>query len=914
MLLRRMKSRTKVLLAIAIVWAAVWVLGQVATLYPDYLWFRSMGYEDVFVTELVSRVVIGVAVFLLTVLWLAGHTYAAGKLSPGRWFTVRGLPVEVTPLVIQRLLRVAAAVAILLLGLWFAHDYADRWFLFQQFLNATGFHWTDPVLGYDAGFYVFTLPVLEALKNFILALAALGLAGAGAAYFFGGGIGMPFARITRPASIHLSVLGAILLAGLAFGYWLDRFALMHSARGTVFGIGYVDDKVRLLACYVMTAVCVLAAVLALWSGLRMRPKVAVSGLLLVAGLHVVLVGLAPASMQRFNVIPNELHLEQEYLRHNIRATRYAYGLDEVEVREFPATGDLTLKDLQSEPGTLDNVRLWDWRVLGPTYQQLQGLRPYYRFPSVAVDRYHVDGRYRQVHVAARELDPALLPAQSRTWVNFHLAYTHGYGLCMSPVNAVTRKGLPEMWVQNIPPEATVPIDLPRAGIYFGELTDDYVLVQTREDEFDYPTQAGSSPTQYAGKAGVPVNSLLRRLLFSYYLGDWNILLTSSLTDETRILWRRNIRQMVRRLAPFLAYDGDVYPVIDQGRTVWVLDAYTTSDLFPYATVLPADRTSIGKPINYIRNSVKVTVDAYDGAATFYVADMGDPLILVARSVFPTLFRDLSEMPESLRAHMRYPIDLFDVQAAQYQAYHMTDPQVFYNKEDLWQRPTEVYGDMTQPVDSYYIIMTLPGEKQPEYLLMLPFTPARKGNMVGWMAGRCDGANYGKLFVYRFPRDRLSLGPIQVEASIDQDQAISPQISLWHQHGSRVVRGNVLVIPVKGSILYVEPLYLRSEKAEFPELTRVIAVYQDRVVMRETLGEALAAALGEPGTATPVGPEKPGPEPRQDPKAMAQRAWQLFEQAVRQRRDGDWAGYGETMKQLGEILERMAGQRPEPPAP
>ena len=906
------RKALKVALVVALVWVAWWAVGQLIALYPEYLWFESMGFQQVFMTELESKVALGVSVFFLTVAWLAGNAYLAERRAPGRFVSIKGIPIEITRPIVKKLLRLAFGVVLVLVAFELADDAAGQWFQVQQCLHARSFQRPDPILGYDAGFYVFTLPVLAAVKNYILTMGILGLIVSVVAYFFGGAIASPFGAVTRPAALHLGLLAALVFAAAGFGYWLDRFSLLSSSRGFVFGVGYVDDKIRLPLYWVMMAICLASVVLVLVGALRLRLKPIFWSVGLLVGGHLVLIGGFPAGMQQFEVLPNELQVERPYIANNLDATQFAYGLKNVEVREFPAASGLTLQDLHAVAGTYDNIRLWDWRVLEATYTQLQALRPYYRFPHVDVDRYQVEGKYRQVHVAARELEESRLPGPSQTWVNFHLVYTHGYGLVMSPVNAVTvRGGLPQMWMDNIPVKTTVPIDLKRAGIYFGEMTDDYIFVRTSQDEFDYPTQAGSSATQYDGKSGVPLNSLGRRVLMALYFGDWNILLTGSFGDETRVLWRRNIRKMVRRIAPFLKYDKDAYPVIDQGRMVWILDAYTTADRFPYSTAAARDEglpLYPGAEINYIRNSVKVAIDAYDGSPTFYVADPNDPLIRTARGIFPTLFRDLADMPPSLRAHVRYPPDLFDIQAGLFRAYHVTDPEVFYNNVDLWQRPNESYGQMVHPVASYYMIMTLPEETQPEYVLMLPFTPNGKNNMAGWMAGRCDGEHYGKLLVYRFPRDRTILGPIQVEASIDQDQTISPQLSLWNQHGSRVVRGNLMVIPVRDAILYVEPLYLKSEKAEFPELTRVIAVYGDRVAMCDTLDEALAAVLAG-GAARP---EKPGPEEKPTPaatpglKALAERARALFDKAQAQSRAGDWAAYGESLKELGKVLEEMTG--------
>ena len=884
-----------------------WAAAKVLTLYADYLWFDSLTYGSVFTTELWAKVTLGVCTFLITALWLAGHVVLATQLSPTHGFQIKGLPWVLSGQKIRRVLHLAAVVFGVVVGFGFAQGAAAHWYEVLQFLDRAPFGWSDPVLGHDAQVYVFVLPILGQLKAYVIAMAVFGAIGAAATYFISGAIGWQYARITRAATTHLAALVAMLLIAVALGYWLDRYDLLLSSRGTVFGAGYVDVHVRLPVFAFMAGASVVAAVVVLAAGIRMKPKVAGVAVGLLVAVHFIAVWSYPTFQQRFDVDPNELEREMPYLEHNIKATRFAFGLADVDVREFPAGGSLTPEAVQAERGTVDNIRLWDWRALKPTYQEIQGLRTYYRFNGVDIDRYHVGGEYRQVSLAVRELEQTLLQEKSRTWVNLHLQYTHGYGLCMSPVNAVTESGMPELWIRDIPPHATGPLAepnqevMPNPAVYFGESTQNYVFVRTDEKEFDYPGKDKNFYTRYKGRAGVALNSWARRLLFAYYFGDWNILLTDSFTPETRVLWARRVHARVRRLAGrFLQLDQDAYPVISNGRLVWVIDAYTRTDRFPYSA--PAGSARVRT--NYIRNAVKVAVDAYDGSVTFYVADPKDAVVQVARRIFPDLFRDLSEMPESLRAHLRYPIDLLDIQAGQYLTYHMTDPRVFYNREDLWQRPSEQYGGQTLSVKAYYIIMTLPGETEPEYLLMLPFTPRGKDNMVGWMAGRCDGEQYGKLLVYQFPKDRLVLGPRQIEANIDKNDAISQQITLWGQKGSRVIRGNLLVIPIRDAVLYVEPLYLDSEQTRFPELKRVIVASKDRVAMRETLDEALAAVFG--AAPTPGKPTTPPPD-TVAPSAQGKRAHELFEKAQQQLRQGDWAAYGKTMQELGRLLQDMAGE-------
>jgi len=900
-----MTKRARLILGIIIALAVLATAGRIAVLYADYLWFDRLGFASVFTTELWTKVALAVGVFAATGLWLAGHAYLASRLSPGAsYLQIRGLPWVVSGPQLMRIVKMIGAAAILVVSLGFAQGATGFWYETLQFLHRQSFGWADPLLGKDASFYVFILPVLEPLRGYVMAMAVFGAIAAGAAYFVGGALGGLFGRATRPAMIHLSLLAALLLAAVAFGYWLDRFDLMLSSRGAVFGAGYADVEARLPMLGVMQIASLTAAVLVVAAAVRRNLKAAGAVLLLLVLLHGATIWSYPSLVQRFNVEPNELVRETPYLENNIRATRFAFGLADVEVRPFSGTGKLTLKQVEETPGTVENVRIWDWRVLLETYNQIESLRPYYHFNNVDTDRYVVDGGYRQVTLAVRELETMLLNRDSRTWVNLHLLYTHGFGLVMSPVNEVTSEGLPDLWIRNIPPQSRVGIPIRRPEIYFGELTHDYIFTGTTQKEFDYPLGEENRYAEYRGKAGVPVDSFWRRLLFAYYFGDFNIIMTDSFTPQTRVLWARPVKECASRVAPFLKFDDDPYPVVADGRIVWILDAYTLTSRFPYSTRVGR----WGDALNYIRNSVKVAIDAYDGTVTFYVIDPKDPLVLTARSIFPHLFRDIAEMPEPLRTHLRYPNDLFEIQAHQYLAFHMTDPRIFYNKEDLWERPRQVFDGRSQMIDAYYFIMTLPGATGPEYILMLPFAPAKKDNMVGWMAGRCDGKDYGKLLVFTFPKDRLIFGPSQVEARINQNDQISPLLTLWNQHGSKVVRGNLLIIPVRDSILCVEPLYLKSEsRSAIPELKRVIVSYQDCIAMRNTLNEALDAVFrGAP----PVPPPATAPTPAAPtgPPAAVGRALELYDKAQRQLREGNWAGYGATVEELGKVLRELAGEK------
>jgi len=597
-------------------------------------------------------------------------------------------------------------------------------------------------------------------------------------------------------------------------------------------------------------------------------------------------------IQRYQVSPNEIDKEKPYIDFNIRYPRLAYGLDNIEEREFPAEDTLTLQDLRKNEATLKNIRLWDTRPLLATYSQLQEIRTYYKFTDIDIDRYRINGEYRQVTLSPRELSSKDLP--SRIWINERLTYTHGYGAVVGPVNRVTREGLPEFWVKDIPPAASTDLRISRPELYFSELATDYVFVKTRAKEFNYPAGDQNVYTVYEGQGGIPLGSVWRKLLFAAHLGDIKLLMSNDLTSASRVLLYRNIRERVQRIAPFLRYDDDPYMVISAaGRIVWLLDGYTVSDWFPYS----AATRGLG---NYVRNAVKVTLDAYDGTVHFYVADPTDPLIRTIAKIFPGLLQPLEAMPADLRAHIRYPEGLFRVQAAMYAVYHMRDTQVFYNKEDLWSIPLAHGDGPDRPMEPYYLILRLPGEPKEEFVLLIPFNPSKKDNLSAWLAARSDPPHYGKLVVYNFPKQKLIYGPRQIEARIDQDSFISQQLSLWNQRGSQVVRGNLLVIPIERSLVYVEPLYIAAEKGQLPELKRVIVGFGDRIAMEETLEGAMARVFG--GPAPQAGTEL-APSPAAEREGSVNTLLDTAASALRRA--------SEELRRVGELLQRLRDSEREP---
>ncbi|MEM8830053.1 MAG: UPF0182 family protein, partial [Cyanobacteria bacterium P01_G01_bin.19] len=669
--------------------------------------------------------------------------------------------------------------------------------------------------------------------------------------------------------------------------------------GVVWGADYTDTHARLFAFWVMTVASILLGiwlVIATWSNKLTLP---IYGIGVYTAVLILFNGTIPQLQQRFVVEPNELAKEIPYIEHNIEFTRQAYGLDEIETRDYRLSEQIDPNLIQDNQATIDNIRLWDYRPLLSTYRQLQEIRFYYRFNDVDVDRYTFDGDYRQVMLSPREFDYSQVPASAKTWVNRRLKYTHGYGLVMNPVNEVTKDGLPVLFVKNIPPVSQVDLKIDEPAIYYGELTSDYIYTGMSTPEFDYPRGDENAFTMYDGLGGVPIGNWWRRLAYAYDRGSLKILTSGYFTPNSRIHYYRQVSERVSHVAPFLKLDNDPYMVAIDGRLKWIVDAYTTSTRYPYAEAVAHEQKTeliADKNINYVRNPVKVVVDAKDGTMQFYVVDESEPVLATYRKIFPNLFLAKSSTPPNLEAHFRYPQDLFEIQAKMYSIYHMEDPQVFYNREDEWRFATELYAEQQQQVEPDYLIMKLPGETAEEFALILPFTPVNRDNMIAWMAARSDGENYGKLRLYEFPKQGLIYGPFQIEARIDQNPEIAEQITLWSQRGSRVIRGDILVIPIDGTILYVQPLYLRAEKGELPELTRVIVAYDRDIVMTPTLEQSLALAFNrdEPGLDIPAIADSPN----------GRSALEIYQKSQQALQEGNWLDYGRYQQQLQDILQDL----------
>ena len=881
---------------------------KLASWAAEYLWFGALGFESVFLTVRALGILLFAAAFVLALafFWINFRIFASNadlgavfqaasahfQAQSTKQQTVPVLPLG-SPDVIAgsqaRAQSMLTAVAVML-ALVFGIIFFNQWGTLLIFWWSQPFAEVDPIFGRDIGFYLFELPFLELLQDSLIAVSIIALALLLIGYRYAGRLPSGWKRLLEaPANVRWHLAGnlSIYLAALAWGLYLDRFELLQSTRGVVYGAGYTDVHVVVPAFWIMIGVT-LGIVPVLWIARFRRPGKSIVSVPIgsYVALYLLLLVVGPSTVQSFLVEPDELERETPFLRHNIELTRKAYKLDHVNIRSYGAHRELDSAALSRNQQTVDNIRVWDWKPLSETFRQLQQIRTYYAFGDVDVDRYRIAGVDRQVMLAARELSDSL-PARADTWVNRHLQYTHGYGLAMSLAAEKMVEGDPVLAVKDLPPQSRIELAVTRPAIYYGENLPGYAIVATAVPEFDYPRGDRNVYARYSGHGGVRIDTLWKRLLFAWDRFDANIAITSYTTPDSRIQFWRNIDERVQRIAPFLLLDSDPYLVLSGGRLFWIQDAYTVSTLFPYSE--PHERK-----FNYIRNSVKAVVDAYDGDVTFYVMDQEDPVLAVYRKALPNLFSSLDKMPEDLLRHVRYPQDLFEAQAAKYSTYHMTVPQVFYNGEDLWTAPREKYGGEIIDMKPYYVLVRLPGEAGLQFLLMTPLTPANRPNMIAWMAARSDFPNYGELLVYKLPKERLIRGPIQVEATIDQDTLISQQLSLWDQRGSRVIRGNLLIIPIDQSFIYVEPVYLIAEESGIPQLKRVIVSDGERLAMEPTLRESLDVVFG-------------GQSSRQIPGSAIEKADNLLEArkalatAEEALRNSDWNLFGQSMQMLKQLL-------------
>ncbi len=892
--------KNRFILVLILVSVIVPALSYLLYFYTDWLFFVETGFTSVFTTTLYAKtgggLLFGGLLFLVVQANLHHANRARFPLSGT--FILGGGNLRIDRDEAARLAKPAGLLISVVLALFAGNWGAMQWEDLLLFINRAAVGTKDPVFGRDIGFYLFSLPFLEMLKGLAGFMVPAAAVMAGAVYYVRGGIILTERGIVLDEKVrkHLALLVGALSLVIAAGFYLDGFRLLFSGKNAFHGAGYADVHARLTTYRILTFMTPVAGAIlgaGIWKGAWRQALMPVA---LVVAVYGIGIKVYPTLLQKFKVAPNELALETPYIENNITFTRLGYDLDKIETVPFDVDTRLSAADIANNDATIKNIRLWDHAPLLKTYSQLQQIRTYYRFFDVDNDRYVVNGRYSQVMLSPRELSYADLP--SKNWINERLIFTHGNGITFGPVSRISKEGLPEFFVKDIPAVSLADIKVTRPEIYFGELSNDYVIVKTRVPEFSYPTATGNINTTYAGTGGVPVDSLLKKALFAARFKTEKILFSSDITAESRILYNRNVSERVRAVAPFLRFDSDPYMVVDDtGRLKWIIDAYTFSSRLPYSKPLKGG-------ITYMRNSVKAVVDAYDGSLDFYISDPQDVLVRVYARMFPGLFKPIAAMPDDLRRHVRYPHQFLQLQAAMFAAYHMTDPKVFYNKENLWQVPA--LGE--QPMEPYYTIMKLPGEKTEEYILLLPFTPSKRDNLAAWLTARCDGPNYGKIRAYTFPRDRLIYGPKQIDARINQDSFISQQLTLWSQRGSEVIRGSLLVIPIEKSLLYVQPLFLAADKAGLPELKRVIVAFGDEVVMEENLELALQRLFGgkaAPPRAAAAAATAATDDVKASASSLAREAMGIYERATNLQRQGDWAGYGAELRKLGQILKQMA---------
>lgn len=897
----------------------------------DFQWFGELGFKEVFFKKIFTQIkffipslILGFGLFYIFMKSINAHSIKrTGAILSSQESKTR-----------NKVFIIVSALISIILSIAFV---TEVWYDFLIFMNKTSFNIKDPIFGYDIGFYIFTLPFLNKLYGFLIGIIILFVI---ITFVFNAilfispkqqGIDMEegfnvrhinkvsYKEIFGAAWKQLSVLGGLFFILLAFGFYLRSFELLYSTRGAAFGGGYTDIHVSLPFYYAYMAICIITAISFMISYKGKKPKFAIFGpLLLVAAI--LLSGVVSTSVQNFIVTPNESAKEAKYIQQNIDYTNYAYGLDKVEVKEFGVAQNLVRQDIEENKVTINNIPVNDYKPAKDIYNQIQGLKSYYQFNDMDIDRYIINGIYRQVFISARELQSTNIPKQeggnTASWINQYLKYTHGFGIAMSPVNEVTPSGQPRLFVKDMPVVSEVNVKVDRPQIYFGELTKDYVIVNTREKEFDYPVSNANVETVYEGTGGIKL-TLPNRLMFALTQGKMNFLLSQDINSQSKILLNREIIGRVNKIAPFLAYDEDPYIVASEGKLYWIIDAYTLSSKYPYSQSINKNSST-----NYIRNSVKVVIDAYDGTVDFYIADEDDPIVNTYAKVFKTLFRPMSSMSDDLRAHLRYPQTLFDIQTDIYSKYHIDDAREFYNKSDVWDIGTQIYGPSSatsesQLVESSYLIMKLPDSDKEEFILMVPYTPQGKNNMIAWFAVKNDGDNYGQLKLYTFPSGKIVEGPMQVEGIVSQDVAIGNAINLLQSGGnSQVIRGNMLIVPIEDSILYVEPVYLRASNASaLPELKKVIVFYRNQVVMEDSLEKSLARIFPVPKEEEPATPEKPQPpaaqKPTTQPPEEADTVAELivlandtFNKAQEAQKAGDWALYGEKLNELQGILQKL----------
>lgn len=914
-----MKKRYKFTLAIVaiVIFTFLSSFNKIINFATDYMWFKELGYTKTFLTKLMTQLKIGIPAFFIFFLLIMLYVIT---LKKGYYREVHIIPEKKGEKKLNFLLVLLSAVVSLFVSSSIA---GNLWFDILQYINAVKFNTNDPIFGNDISFYVFKLPLITEILNIILFLAFVLIIITVLLYlilfiirrpnedgpiYFDGRVnsqdfyGLIRGRLLNQLLIKVGIIGLVFFLIIGVNYIIRSYGLLYSARGKVFGAGYTDIHVSLWVYRLMAIIAVLSSVGVLFGAVRKNIKLALTGPVVLIAVSI-LGNIAAGAVEKFIVEPDQISKESKYLEYNIEYTQKAYGLDKVELRDFVVEQNLTKEDLLENEETIKNIRINDYRPIKQVYFQLQGIRPYYRFNDIDIDRYNINGEYTQVFLSARELDQDKLDNQAKTWINLYLKYTHGYGFTMSPVNTVTKEGQPVLLVKDIPPVTDTDIKIERPEIYFGELTNNYIIVNTDENEFDYPQGEDNKETIYKGTAGIKLGGL-NKLLFAIKEKSLKLLISNNINPDSRIVLYRNINERIRKIAPFIQYDSDPYLVVNQedGKLYWIIDGYTLSTRYPYSQPYKDSN------VNYIRNPVKVVVDAYNGDTKFYIVDELEPIIMTYKNIFPDLFLSIDDMPNGIREHIRYPRDLFDIQAEIYRIYHMNNPEVFFAREDYWAIAKEKYMEQIQNVESNYVMFKLPEEERTEFLLAVPYTPNNKNNMTALFIARNDGDNYGELVLYKFPKNENIPGPMMIESRIDQDSNISPQLTLWSQKGSNVLRGNVLVIPIENSLLYIEPIYLKADNENsLPEMKRVVVAYQDKIVMEETLDEALSRIFGDIRQEVDddnIVDDVETDIMEGDIEELIKNANDVFNKAKEASQNGDWAKYGEYINQLEDILNQL----------
>lgn len=918
----RPRRRLKIWLIVAAILLLV-SLSRIVSIYISALWFESLGYSSVYWYILKTKIALFAVSAVLTALLLSATFVLFQRLFGAYAFEKRTIilnnqPFQFSP---AKFIRPLGWIIAAFFGIAYGLQIKEHWRQFALYWHQPSTNLYDPIFGKSLGFYLFSLPLYDLISSWLSGVTFVILVAAVLYSLLGlpQTVLKPSVRWSSGAAFRgVCCALALFLLVVSWRTYLSRFPLLWDDHATFSGVTYTEAHYTLPALVVVCIALIIAAIILLINAFAVR-RFSLLLIALAVPIAAYLIGviMVPSYIQSFVVKPNELDRETPFISHNIEWTRRGFSIDQIELRDFEADNSIAGIDLPNNRESLDNIRLWDWRALQDTLRQIQAIRTYYDFPDVDVDRYVTGGHTRQMMIAPREINDAKLPESSRNWINERLIYTHGYGVTMNSANGFTPEGLPQFVLSNMPVESGAgEIKVTRPEIYYGELTDRHVYVKTGQNEFDYPQGETDATTKYEGTGGIRIGNRLRRMLLAWSVGDLSKLpFSNDVTSDSRILINRNIRDIVNGVAPFLTYDKDAYIVVsNEGRLFWMLDAFTESGYFPYST----HHDVAGNSLNYIRNSVKVVIDAYNGTVTFYVFDNNDPIINAYRGIFPGLFQDASQMPADLRTHIRYPETLVRAQGEIYSLYHTQNPKVFFQREDVWSIAQQITVTAegkkeSTPIDPYYVMMQLPGEQQKnEFVLILPFTPASRNNMIGWMAGRSDGENYGKLLVYNFPKSRLIDGPVQIEARIDQNAQLSAQFTLWNQMGSRVIRGHLLVIPIGRSLLFVEPVYLQAERSPMPELRLVVLATQEKLAYGQTFGEAMNSLFGEaavkpapqePNQATPQQPT-PSATPVQDLQQLINRAIQEFDDYQRLTSQGKLGEAGQKLEEHKRTLEEI----------